>query len=151
MQHIDQGLLAAICYRMLQYKRENKELFHYLLYDQRDELSFRKKLISEIDMLFADVNKTSVYLAKKTIRKILRYMHKYLKFSGDALTAVEIIMHFCNSMNSLDLYWQDSKVMVNLYKGQLKKAERILLTLHEDLQYDYHLQMKTLYAAIDVD
>ena len=40
-------------------------------------------------------------------------------------------------MKALPLHWKDHKVMMNLNQSQLKKIEKIIATLHEDLQFDY--------------
>lgn len=137
LQHLNHAALVALCYRLIQYKRENKDLVHYLLFEQQDEKGFRKKLCTAIDDLFAEVNQNSIYFAKKTIRKIIRFMHRYLKFSNDAVTGIEVILHFCRNMQALSLRWHESKVMNNLYQQQIKKATQMLKSLHEDLQYDY--------------
>jgi hypothetical protein len=39
------------------------------------------------------------------------------------------------------LHWKEHKVMVNLYQSQLKKIEKLIATLHEDLQYDYRQKL----------
>ncbi len=136
--------LIEICSRLMKFRKENKEMLHYLLFESSDELTFIKNLKAELDVLFGEVNTQTIFFAKKTIRKILRELNKHSKFSGLPSTQIELLIHFCARMQALPLRWYDSKVMVNLYQSQLKKIEKLLLTLHEDLQYDYRSRIDEL-------
>ncbi len=129
--------LAEICTRLIRFKKENKELLHYILFESNDENTYVKNMKAEVDSMFRDVNTQTVYWAKKTVRKILRWINKYCKYSGMPTTYIELLIHFCKQMNALSLDWTDSKVMVNLYESQLKKIDKFLLDIHEDLRYDY--------------
>ena len=129
--------LVEVCLRLLKYKKENKELLHYILFESTNEQNYRLNLKNEVSEMFENVNKETVYFAKKTIRKILRFITKYCKFSEHATTQIELLIHFCEEMNSLSLKWQQHKVMINLYQSQLKKIDKLVLDLHEDLQFDY--------------
>ncbi len=90
--------LQELCLRMVKFKKENKELLTYLLFEAHDEDAYIKGVESHIDELFTEVNKSNTYLAKKTIRKILRAANKYIKFSGSKQTEVEILIHFCKKL-----------------------------------------------------
>ena len=37
-----------------------------------------------------------------------------------------------------------SQVMQNIYDGQLKKINKVIASMHEDLQYDFSRQLKRL-------
>ena len=87
--------LVELCVRLVKYKKENKELVAYLLFEVDDEKKYVQDVKSEIDDLFKEVNKSNSYLAKKTIRKILRIANKQIKFSGLKQTEVEVLIHFC--------------------------------------------------------
>ena len=136
--------LSEVCFKLIKFKKENKELLHYLLFESGDEKTYVKNLKQEVDAMFEEVNTQTVYWAKKTIRKILRWINKYCRFSGQATTQIELLLYFCSKMNELPLHWSDSKVMINLYQSQLKKTDKLLLTLHEDLQFDYRENVNRL-------
>ena len=74
--------LVEVCMRLAKYKKENKELLHYLLFESTNETQFINQTKQEIDTLFEEVNTSHVYYAKKTIRKILRFVTKQAKYSG---------------------------------------------------------------------
>ena len=137
IQAMPQTELVAVCTQLIKFKKENKELLYYLLFESTNEQNYVNNLKDEVSVLFEVVNTQTIYFAKKTIRKILRFIFKYSKFSSQITTKIELLIHFCEQMNALPLDWQSSKVMVNIYESQIKKIKTDLLTLHEDLQFDY--------------
>jgi hypothetical protein len=78
-----------------------------------------------------------VYYAKKTIRKILRYVTKQAKYSGIPQTNIELLIHFLHQLRKCKNVLYESNQLMNLYATQLKKIHKELSKLHEDLQYDY--------------
>jgi hypothetical protein len=137
IQAMPKAELIEICNKLIKYKKENKELLHYVLFESTNEANYVEQLKNEVTKMFLDVNTQTVYFAKKTIRKILRFITKYCKFSETPTTHIDVLIHFCDEMNKLSLHWKDHKVMVNLYNSQIKKIKKLIETLHEDLQFDY--------------
>ena len=129
--------LVACCLRLAKFKRENKELLNYLLYESVDEENYKNEIKDEAMELFGEVNLNSVYFAKKTIRKILRLITRYIRYSGEKQTALELLIFFCQQFRALRLPFQESKVLLNLYDRQLININKVLNTLDEDLQFDY--------------
>lgn len=125
------------CLRLAKYKRENKELLNYLLFEAHDEGGYVAEIKSDIAEMFDEVNLSSVYFAKKTIRKILRFAAKHIKYSGSKQTEVEILIAFCLGMRKLDLPYHESKVLINLYDRQFHNIRKAMSQLNEDLQFDY--------------
>lgn len=129
--------ILELCLKLIKYKKENKELVSYLVFECGDEKTYITNLKSDMDEMFNEVNTNTFYWAKKTIRKILRFVSKHGKYSGLPQTNIELLIHFCNSMRELPFNIEESMVMLNLYKAQLKKIDKFILSLHEDLQFDY--------------
>lgn len=136
--------LAELCVRLARFKKENKELLTYLLFEAYDEEAYVNSVKEEMDGLFEDTNKSSFFLAKKTIRKVLRTANKHIRYIGTKQSEVELLLHFCSGMNELGLSFHKSPVLLNLYNNQLRKAEKTIETLHEDLQYDYKRELNKL-------
>lgn len=141
IQAMPKAELIEVCNKLIKYKKENKELLHYVLFESTNEANYVEQLKNEVSKMFQDVNSQTVYFAKKTIRKILRFIAKYCKFSEIPTTHIDVLIHFCKEMNQLSLHWKEHKVMVNLYQSQLKKIEKLIATLHEDLQFDYRKKL----------
>jgi hypothetical protein len=136
--------LIEICQRLVRFKKENKELLTYLLFEEDDLPGYIKNVKEEIDEGFQQVNTSNVYFAKKTIRKILRIANKHIRYTGSKTAEAEILLHYLTSLKGLNLAWQKSTALTNLYKAQLKKIETAIAAMHEDLQYDYRREMERL-------
>ncbi len=136
--------LMDCCLRLAKYKKENKELLNYLLFEAHDEDNFREELKEEIKADFSMMNVSSIYVAKKSIRRILRIVAKHIKFSHSKQTALELLICFCREMRQLDLPLGESKVMTNLYNRQLLQIHKILSGMDEDLQFDYQIDIEEI-------
>ncbi len=139
--------LLELCLRLGRFKKENKELLTYLLFESQNEEAFIHDLKSEIDLQFADINSANLYWAKKSIRKILRSINKHIRYSGNSQTAVELLIYFCSKVNSSDIKYEKSTALLKLYNTQLIKVQKFIASLHEDLQYDYKKQADLLEHA----
>ena len=129
--------LIEYCLRLAKYKKDNKELLNYLLFEAFDEESFKEVIKVEVENQVAEINLSSVYYAKKSLRKILRFITKQVRYSGNKQTEVELLIHYCQQFRELALPFHTSKVLLNLYARQLQKIQKALKTLDEDLQFDY--------------
>lgn len=136
--------LVEILLRLAKYKKENKELLSYLLFEADDEEHFIQTVKDEMDAQFAEINRGHIYFAKKTLRKILRFANKHIKYSGEKQTEVELLLHFCQRMKHSGINYQRDASMVNLYNRQTEKIGKALAKLHEDLQGDYRDALRTL-------
>jgi membrane-anchored protein YejM (alkaline phosphatase superfamily) len=126
-----------ICMRLVKYKKENKELLSYLLFDANNELEYIRSIKDEIDLQFSEINRSQLYFAKKSIRKILKITNKYTRYSGNKQTEVELLIHFCSKLKKSGIPIKSSNSLNNLYLNQVRKIRLAIGTLHEDLQHDY--------------
>jgi hypothetical protein len=133
--------LLNLVLRLGRFKKENKELLSYLLFYAASEPEFVQEIKNEIDPEFAEVNISNLYQAKKTLRKILRSINKYCRYSTEKQTEIELRIYYCNKLRSLNIGFQRSQVLLNLYNGQVKKISNLVDSLHEDLQFDYRDSM----------
>lgn len=136
--------LIELCLRLGRFKKENKELLTYLLFEAHDEAGYVKSIKEEIDSEFASINVSHLYFAKKTLRKIVRIINKYCRYSGVKQTEVELRLYFCAQLKESGIPFERNTVINNLYLFQLKKINSVLSTLHEDLQYDYRRELEEL-------
>ncbi len=134
---LEQKKVIELCLRLAKYKKENKELLSYLLFDAADEQKFIAAIKTEISELMALINKSTMYFARKGVRKVLRYTNKYIKYSGLPQTELELRIFFCEQLKSSGISIHKSDTLINLYTGQVEKIKTTLLKLHEDIQYDF--------------
>ncbi|MEI6575353.1 MAG: hypothetical protein WCO63_04165 [Bacteroidota bacterium] len=140
--------MLEICLRLAKSKKENKELLTYLLFESSDELSYIKNIKTEIDEQFSLINKSSYYLIKKSTRKILLNIKKYIRFSKNKETEVELLLYFCDKLKHFKPSIHKNTRLVNLYEGQIDLIRKKLTSLHEDLQYDYGVLLDALNKQI---
>lgn len=129
--------LVNLCLRLARFKKENKELLTYLLFESHDEKEFVDGVKKEIDEAFLSINSSHVYYAKKSLRKILKMINKYCRYSGSSETETELRLHFCATLKESGLPVRRDKVLSKLYQTQLAKIKTVVKSMHEDLQYDY--------------
>lgn len=130
--------------RLAKYKKENKELITYLLFEAGDERGFIDGVKSEIDTQFEAMNQSNVYFIKKSLRKTLRIANKHIKYSGLKQTEAELLIYFCLKMKSSDLPIRSSTVLNNLYSRQIERIKKAVASLHEDIQYDFKDDIESL-------
>lgn len=148
LEELDGPALSGIILRLARFKKENKELLHYLLFESQNESDYILEIKKEISLLFGELNTGNIYFVKKGVRKILRSVSRYIKYSGQAVTAVELLIHFCTHLKEMESQLKSSTALYNLYQAQLKKIQQTLNSLHEDLQYDYSKQIEVLNELI---
>ncbi|MDP3441748.1 MAG: hypothetical protein Q8T08_02710, partial [Ignavibacteria bacterium] len=90
------------------------------------------------------INTDNLYLAKKTVRKVLRTANKFIKYSGSKQTEVDILLYFCKKLRQTGLPFIENTALGNIYKRQVLKITTIISKLHEDLQYDYSKEIELL-------
>jgi hypothetical protein len=146
LQGLKPAELISICQRLARFKKENKELLTYLLFEAQDEESFTRSVKTEIEELFAGINKGQLYFAKKTLRKIVRTINKYSRYSGQKQTDLELRLFFCQQLKDSGIPLRQNQVISNIYDSQVKKITEVLATLHEDLQYDFGKELEKLVA-----
>ncbi|HJU46214.1 MAG TPA: hypothetical protein VJ647_05475 [Chitinophagaceae bacterium] len=136
--------LIELCLRLARFKKENKELLTYLLFEAFDEAAYIGLVKKEIDENFELLNLTNLYFVKKGLRKIVRTITKYIRYTGSKQVEVELLLYFCTKLKDSDIPIQKNTLIDNLYQSQLKKVHKVLETMHEDLQYEYARELERL-------
>ncbi len=138
------AVLLELCLRLIKFKKENKELLTYLMFEASDERSYVASVNALLDELFETVNKSQLYFAKKTIRKIVRIANRYIKYSDSKTTEPDVLIHVCEKINELGLDLKRNTALHNIYLSQLKKIKKAVAAMHEDEQYDYLKMLEEL-------
>lgn len=141
---LDPEVIAGLCMRLAKYKKENKELLNYLLFEAHNEQAYISSVKEMTDEFFNDVPAANLYLTKKTLRKILRFVNKQIKYSGIVQTEIELRVYFCTKLKEKRVPLTEGTVLSNLYQQQLKKIETSLAKLPEDLQADYQREIERI-------
>ncbi|WP_416443943.1 hypothetical protein ACH3O9_02215 [Leeuwenhoekiella sp. A16] len=144
LKHRSQEELVELVLRLSKFKKENKELLTYLLFEADHEEGYIEIIKSEINDQFSAITSKNYYYIKKSIRKILRETKKYIRYSGNKETEVILLLHFCEKLQEFKPSISRNTTLKNLYDRQLDLINRRIAALHEDLQYDYLRELEAL-------
>ncbi|OUT96337.1 MAG: hypothetical protein CBB92_10140 [Flammeovirgaceae bacterium TMED32] len=146
-QKTNQELIELIL-KLTKYKVDNKELLAYLLFESADENHFISKIESEIDLQFARVNIKSNYVINKNIRKIQRYIVKQIRFSKQKETEIALRIQFCKNLIDIQSKYNINNTRHQMLMRQIELIRKALAFIHEDLQFDYELELTELLEQV---
>ena len=130
--------LVELCITLAKYKKDNKELLDYLLFQAHDKPNFILEVKKEMDDHFDELkSQANLYYVKKSLRKLLRIINKYCKYVADKALAAELHIYFCEKLKRSNIPYKKSQLLVNMYEQEIKKINTLISSLHEDLQQDY--------------
>lgn len=142
---LESEALQDVCMRLAKFKKENKELLTYLLFEAHDEQAYIENVKQDLETEFQSLPRGgNTYYIKKTLHKILRLANRQIKYSGNKQTELEIRMYFLIKMKEARVPLQSGTVLYNLYHQQLKKINSIFEKLPEDLRADYDRDMSLI-------
>ncbi|QXP59412.1 hypothetical protein [Olleya sp. HaHaR_3_96] len=144
LKHKTNEELAELCLRLSRFKKENKELLTYLLFEADSEAGYIETVKAEIDEQFELINTDSFFYIKKSVRKILRNTKKYIRYSLNKETEVQLLLYFCKKLRTMKPSISRNTTLTNLYDRNIEAITKKILALHEDLQYDYNLELEDM-------
>ncbi|MFT4643267.1 MAG: hypothetical protein ACI89R_001112 [Candidatus Azotimanducaceae bacterium] len=136
--------LVELCLRLSKFKKENKELLTYLLYEADNEEEYIINVKGNIDQEFSEINTSSYYFIKKSVRKVLRNTKKYIRYSKKKETEVELLLYFCEVLKQMKPSYKRNTVLINLLDRQISIVKKKVSAMHEDLQYDYEREIEKI-------
>lgn len=148
LQHLSQEQLAELCLRLVRYKKENKELLAYQLFEAHHEQDFVESVKAEAGFMFSQLPAQS-YFTAKGLRKILKMLTKYTKFIGSKPAEVELLLDFCQNYLQYVIKQTSYKPIRMIFTRQIDKLRATIGKLHEDLQFDYSQDYNKLLDDAD--
>ena len=139
--------LAELCVRLAKFKKENKELLTYLLFESFDEQAYVENIKNEMLQQFDEINTSSMYFVKKSLRKIIRTLNKYIRYTGSAEAEIKLLLFFCTTLQKSGIPVNENAVIKNMFQNQVKKISKAMSALHEDLQYEYARELEQFTAS----
>lgn len=138
--------LVEYCLYLARFKKENKELLTYLLFEANDEEGYIRTIQETMDEMFNGINRSGYYFMRKGVRKILRETKKYIRYSKKAETEVQLLLYFCEKLKNMQPDYKRSPVLLNLFDRQVALIRKRMEALHPDLQYDFGKVLDGLLA-----
>jgi len=136
--------IMDLCLRLSRFKKENKELLTYLLFESSDEQMYIESVKEEIDNRFELVNTKSPYFTKKSIRSILNLTNKYIRYSQNKETEIELLIYFLQKLKAFRPSIHRNRKVQTIYDRLIVTCNKKIALLHEDLQYDYTRDLENL-------
>ncbi len=133
--------LIDISLKLARFKKESKELLTYLLFEASNEEAYRDSIKEEIEERFTEINSASYYYMKKGVRKALRETKKFIRYSKNPETDVELLIFFCKQVQQLQRKIGRSSVLSGIVEREVSSIKKKMGKLHEDLQYDYGIEI----------
>lgn len=130
--------------RLSRFKKENKELLSYLLFEAGDEQGYVHQVKAEVDEQFIQIKETGFYLYKKQIRKIQRMINKPIKYMGSKTSTVELYLHMANKIHEQKKTIYNRGFLEKTLQQYITKINRLLPTIDDDLQHDISQQLQKL-------
>lgn len=142
LHHCSNSELLELCLRLAKFKKENKELLSYLLFESHDENGYIENVKRDLDVQLEAINTKNYYWMRKSIRKILKNLKKHIRYSLKNETEVELLLYFCVQLKTMSPSIKNDKTLHNLFKRQVDFIKKSIETLHEDLQYDFQKELE---------
>lgn len=146
LKHKNTGELIELCLRLSKFKKENKELLTYLLFESENEEKYIDTVKNEIDEQFELINTKTYYFIKKSVRKILRNTKKYIRYSKNKETEIYLLLYFCKKLKQMSPNMHGNTVLLNIFNRELNAVSKKVMLLHDDLQYDFGLIITQLQS-----
>ncbi|QQL50925.1 hypothetical protein [Mucilaginibacter ginkgonis] len=148
LKHLSSTQIADLCLRLVKYKKENKELLAYLLFESHDQDAYVADIKAETGLMYSQLISQSYQMAKG-VRKILRVITKQVKFMGSKQAEVELLMQFCKDYLDYVNLRSSYKPLRQILLRQLTKIKAAINKLDEDLQFDYLQDYNNLVLDAD--
>jgi len=145
--HLTPQELVDICLRLAKYRKENKELLTYLLYDAGDPAGYAEQVKAFLEDDFRSMQK-HYYYSTKSLRKIIRLLNKYAKYTGSKQVEAELLLWFCNNFLQYADLNTKHKPLQSLLIRQMEKIRKLLPRMEEDLQFDYQSEFDLLLQKV---
>lgn len=144
LKHKNREDLEALVLRLGRFKVENKELLTYLLFEAHDEAAFVQAIKEELDNDFEQINTASPFYVKKSLRKMIRKIRKFSRYSNHKETEVELFLYFARQLKNHPARLLQYQNLLKIYFQQIATIKNKLPKLHEDLQYDFKMELEAL-------
>lgn len=143
LKHSSKEELIEYILRLSKFKKENKELTSYLLFDAADEDGYIEKVKGEIRTQFLEINTGSYYFINKGVRKILRNTKKHIRYTQNKETEVRLLLFFYKEARKIRPSITAHTGLNNLQNRLLISVKKTISQLHEDLQFDFNEEINT--------
>lgn len=132
--------LIGLLQRLARFKKENKELLTFLLFESHDIGGYLASVRREMLEGMLDIRPRQTWLARKTVRKTLRIAMMHIRLSASRQVEADLLIYFVRLVVDSGIDMTANPVVRNLCHTQLRRIDAAIDALHEDLQYEYRME-----------
>ncbi|WP_373493140.1 hypothetical protein [Aquiflexum sp.] len=149
LSYLNEKELKDLILDLSKFSTDNKAYLFFKLFERENPRLYVEMVKEEIEFEFVKANTKHYHFAKKSAQAVRRKLNKLLKLTKDKTAQIELILFFCEKLRLYGYLTFHHPVIENLYAMQIRKIERMISGVHEDLQYDYQYQLEELKSALD--
>lgn len=144
LQKLPPKKLLELTLKLARFKKENKELLTFLLFESGNIEGYVQSLQMEIDEMVADIHKAPSAVVKKQLRRVTRLITRQSKYIASKPATAELHLHFCLALKNHPESLLNITSANTIYQQQLNKLSKLVPTLDDDLQYDLQQKIDAL-------
>ena len=144
LQALPPKKVIELALKLVRFKKENKELISYLLFDAGDQAGYIETLRFQIDEMMSQIERGPSATVKTQLRAITRMIGRQIRYMANKEAAAELYLHFCETLLSHPSKLSEVPSAKTIYHQQLKKLNKIVPALNDDLQYDIQQRVTSL-------
>ncbi len=148
LRALNSDQLVELCLKLAKFKKDNKELLSYFLYNADRPMDYAESVKESLLYEFQTLKKYD-YQSAKELRKILRLISKHARYTGLPEVEVELLLWFCSGYIAYADLRTHYKPLQTIFIRQLEKLKKLILKLHDDLQFDYEVEFNQLLQAAE--
>jgi len=137
LKYLSEDDLRQLCLRLARFKLENKELLTYCLFESENEERYVSTVNDYLEEAFSEINTKNYYYIRKSVRKILKQLRKYIRYSGNKETEFLLHLKFSQCLTNLNPSIFKNNSLTKLFIREIQILKTTLKKLHEDLQFEY--------------
>lgn len=130
--------------RLARFKKENKELLTYILFESANESDYVEQVKKEIAEEMEEIDGLPGYQYKKQFRKIQRKINKPIKYMGNKSATAELYLHMVKMISEKKKTIYLATFLDKTVQQYIVKIEKLLPGIEDDLATDLRKKMKQI-------
>lgn len=130
--------------RLARFKKENKELLTYILFESANESEYVEQVKREITGEMEEIDGLPGYQYKKHFRKIQRKLNKPIKYIGNKSATAELYLHMARMISEKKRTNYLATFLDKTEQQYISKIEKLLPGIEDDLAADIRKQLKEI-------
>jgi hypothetical protein len=144
LQQLPPKKAVELVLRLARFKKENKELLSYLLFEAGDTAGYIQSIEIQIKEQLGELSSARSPDQKKGSRRILRLINRQAKYIGTKEAHVQMLHFFCVQFAEIFGYPNLSTPLTTIFLQQVNKISKLLAEVDEDLRHDYERWLQNL-------